>query len=226
MLDLQPSSEGCKSLKHTNNQNFTKQTYFVVTTPRCYNDNCVSHVFVFCPERMGGPCLVILSLVLLLTSGETASECIYITSKTFIITIFLTDLNITATDKVQPNEMNQMLKPFSILVCSIQGDFEISSNTVDSTWITPSGVTVLIPGTSDNKYVLTQGEVVPGFDSVLLVQDILYNDEGTYICRVRDIRNTSNLGPWIEAPLNLQLLGEKIGAEMSHEFCTFLFLLF
>ena len=205
MLDLQLSSEGCKSLKHTNNQNFTKQTYFVVTTPRCY---CVSHVFVFCPERMGGPCLVILSLVLLLTSGETASECIYITSKTFIA-IFLTDLNITATNKVQPNDMNQMPNTFAILACSIQGDFKISSATVESSWITPSGVTVLFPGTSDDKYVLTQGPIESGFDSVLLVQDILYNDEGTYICQVRDIRNTSNLGPWIEAPLNLQLLGEK-----------------
>ena len=106
-----------------------------------------------------------------------------------------------------------MLKPFAILACSIQGDFEISSATVESTWITPSDVTVLISGPSDDKYVLTQGMVQSGlesgFESVLLVQDILYNDEGTYTCRVRDIRNTSNLGPWIEAPLNLQLLGKQ-----------------
>ena len=128
--------------------------------------------------------------------------------KLFII-ISLTDLNVTATDKVQPNDMNQMPNTFSILVCSIQGDFEISSATAESSWITPSGVTVLFPGTSDDKYVLTQGPVESGFDSVLLVQDILYNDEGTYTCRVRDIRNTSNLGPWIEAPLNLQLVGKQ-----------------
>ena len=128
------------------------------------------------------------------------------TSKTYD---YLTDLNVSTTDKVQPTEMNQMLKPFVILACSIQGDFEISSATVESSWITPAGVTVLIPGTSDNKYVLTQGLVESGFDTVLLVQDVLYTDEGTYTCRVRDIRDTSNLGPWIEAPLNLQLLGKQ-----------------
>ena len=38
--------------------------------------NCVSDVFIFCPERMGGLYLSILPLVILLTSGETASECV------------------------------------------------------------------------------------------------------------------------------------------------------
>ena len=136
-------------------------------------------------------CLATLSVSLLLTSGQAASG-----------------LTLHAVDKVQPTESNPILSSLALLVCVIDAGFHLNASTVESRWTTPTNGEVQIPGTTAEKYILTQGSGGSGFESLLLIQNISYSDAGEYTCRVRDTRNASNRGPWIEEQLSLELLGK------------------
>ena len=119
------------------------------------------------------------------------------------------DLTLNAIDKVQPIESNPILSPLALLVCTINADFHLNSSTVESRWTTPTNGDIQVPGTADEKYILTQGSSgESGFESLLLIWNISYSDAGEYTCRVRDTRNASNRGPWIEEQLSLELLGK------------------
>ena len=119
------------------------------------------------------------------------------------------DLTLNAIDKVQPTESNPIPSTLAILVCVINADFNLNSSTVESRWTTPTNEEIIVHGTADEKYILNQGpSEETGFESLLLIQNISYSDAGEYTCRVRDTRNASNRGPWIEEQLSLELLGK------------------
>ena len=120
------------------------------------------------------------------------------------------DLTLNAiADKVQPTESNPIPSALALLVCVINADFHINSSTVESRWTTPTNGEIIVPGTADEKYILTQGSSGgSGFESLLLIQNISYSDAGEYTCRVRDTRDASNRGPWIEEELSVELLGK------------------
>ena len=58
------------------------------------------------------------------------------------------------------------------------------------------------------------------YETVMIIQNLSYSDAGVYTCRVRDSRDPSNRGPWIEAQAHLQLLGKNMNLKES----TFLLL--
>ena len=103
-----------------------------------------------------------------------------------------------------------MLVTSGFVRCEIEADFNLSGSTVGSQWILPNG-TVLEVGRKYEKYVPSQGEGEnpSKFETLILIQELIYSDAGTYTCQVQDIRDPDNLGPWMSFEATLQLLGNQ-----------------
>ena len=48
------------------------------------------------------------------------------------------------------------------------------------------------------------------YETIILIGNSSYSDEGLYSCQVRDKRNESSLGPWLSSTVYLRLLGTMI----------------
>ena len=119
-------------------------------------------------------------------------------------------MTIQPFNRTQPAESQPIF--FAILRCDIFTDFELNATTlVESRWNITTGAEVQSPGTNDGKYDLSQGgSAARVLETVLVVQNLIYNDAGVYTCRARDNRDPSNRGPWVEAQVHLQLLGKLL----------------
>ena len=116
-------------------------------------------------------------------------------------------LSINAMDNTQPSE-SFPLQPFVFITCQIEANFTLSGSSVESQWILPNGTTISVNDEDNNRYEITQGMGPGGYESVLLIQPIIYSDAGTYSCQVRDKRDPDNIGPWITDQANLILRGK------------------
>ena len=115
-------------------------------------------------------------------------------------------LTINATDNTQPSE-SVPLQPFVFITCQIEANFMVNGSTVVSQWILPNGTIIPVNDDDNNRYEIFQGMGPGGYESVLLIQPIIYSDAVTYSCQVRDIRDPDNIGPWITDQANLILRG-------------------
>lgn len=87
-------------------------------------------------------------------------------------------------------------------------------NANDTTrWITPTGTVVSPEGNNAAlRFTVLQGtveidrRVVDG--TVLLINNLTYEDEGVYVCEALDISDTD--AQWVQAVSQLQLLGIHI----------------
>ena len=114
-------------------------------------------------------------------------------------------LNITARNETIPNQSDSLINTFVSPFCIIESNFTLSLSTVESRWI--FNETTLTPGLS-GRYLVNEGEGLDdNFETILLVQRLIYSDAGIYTCEVRDTRDPNSPGPWISDKLTLQLLG-------------------
>ena len=117
-------------------------------------------------------------------------------------------LSVNPVNEVLPSESLPQLLVFAFLTCEIEADFELNSTTVESRWIAPNE-TVVRGSENPGKYAVSQGPTTAdGYESVLLIQQLIYSDANTYTCEVRDIRDPSNRGDWMSFQVTLQLLGK------------------
>ena len=133
-----------------------------------------------------------------------------------LIPLFFTDLTLQPFNRAQP--INLLLPPltFGFLRCEISANFTLNGTTVESRWNISTTVEVLVPGSSDGKYDVSQGPAAMNvYETVMIIQNVSYSDAGVYTCRVRDSRDPSNRGPWVEAQVHLQLLGKNINLKES-----------
>ena len=112
-------------------------------------------------------------------------------------------LTVTSENQTLPETS---LQTVAFLVCEIVADFTLELSTVESRWTVPDGRTIE-NGESFDQYRMIQGPGVREYESLLLVQNLIYTDADIYTCEVRDIRDSNSLGPWIPAQVHLQLLG-------------------
>ena len=100
------------------------------------------------------------------------------------------------------------LNPFTGLACEIEADFTVTPTAVETRWIVPNG-TIVRGNDESDKYTLTQGPGSNGFQTVLLIQNLIYSDASdSYMCGVRDTRDPDNRGPWFSYRVTLRLLGK------------------
>ena len=116
-------------------------------------------------------------------------------------------LTITGMNVTLP-EGEDELNVFASLVCSVEEpNFNLSIQTVEIRWMF-NGTVI---NESGGRYFITNGDGLSGnYETILLIQQLIYSDAGIYRCEVRDIRDNSSPGPWISDEVNLQLLGTAI----------------
>lgn len=88
-----------------------------------------------------------------------------------------------------------------------------------SRWITPSGSIVTPNESSSSRLTVLEGrDIVIDrriFDgTAIILRNISYQDEGTYICECRDTRVSGS--PWMQAMSQLQLRGNYIEGYFVH----------
>ena len=117
-------------------------------------------------------------------------------------------LTVTPQNKTLPSGLLPQVFTSGFFTCKIEADFTLSESTVESQWILPNGTTLELRRNYE-KYITNQGPVgnPPGFETLILIQELIYSDAGTYTCQVRDIRDPDNLGPWMSFEATLQLSG-------------------
>ena len=122
----------------------------------------------------------------------------------FVVLLYI-GLNITARNVTLPAIDFTTFASLLCIVNSNESNFTLSVSTVESRWIVNE--TVLTPGQSD-RYFVNEGDGPDGeFETILLIQRLIYSDAGNYTCEVRDTRDSNSPGPWISDQLTLQLLG-------------------
>ena len=130
-------------------------------------------------------------------------------------TFIFTDLTLQPFNRTQPIGLNPPVT-FGVLRCDIFANFTLNRTTIESRWNISTTVEVLVPGSSDDKYDISQGPAaMNGYETLMIIQNLSYIDAGVYTCRVRDSRDPSNRGPWVEAQAHLQLLGKNINLTES-----------
>ena len=117
-------------------------------------------------------------------------------------------LTVTPQNKTLPSHLLPRVVSSGFVTCEIEANFTLSDSTVESQWILPNG-TALELRLNYGKYFTNQGpvEVPPGFETIILINELIYSDAGTYTCQVQDIRDPDNRGPWMSSEATLQLLG-------------------
>ena len=101
------------------------------------------------------------------------------------------------------------LQTVAVLVCEIDADFTLGLSTVESRWTVPDG-RMIQHGEPLDRYSVIDGyggSRAIQYESILLVQNLVFTDANIYTCEVRDIRDSSSPGPWVTAQVHLHLRG-------------------
>ena len=162
---------------------------------------------MFEPGKMKALCYVVL-LVGAICSGE-AGEIIQYTRYTnyYDLSFIMTELTLRPIDNTQPSEFVP-INTFVFITCEIVASFPLNGSSVESRWFLPNGTVVTFNDGSESKYEIIQGDGPDEYETIVLIQPIIYSDAGNYTCEVRDRRDPNDIGDWISAQATLVLLGK------------------
>ena len=102
---------------------------------------------------------------------------------------------------------------FTFLVCNSEPNSQLTMSDYISRWTIPSGetITYMVPNLPGfERYRIVQGQgggQVQRESTILLVENLSYQDAGNYTCEARSSASTQS--PWFSASVELQLEGRK-----------------
>ena len=96
------------------------------------------------------------------------------------------------------------LAPDTFLVCAVTPPLNLFTR-----WTLPSGTVTVFRDANDPRFIMSLANNVNGtaFITILLIQNMTYEDAGTYTCEARNTSDTTTPTVWYSATVELQLLG-------------------
>ena len=99
------------------------------------------------------------------------------------------------------------LAPDTFLTCAVTPPFNLSAR-----WTLPNGIVIEFGDGSKPRYIVGQGIIMNNIslDTILLIQNITYEDAGTYTCEARNTSDSTTPIVWYGDTVELQLLGTHV----------------